>query len=320
MATNSMITRTGAEALIPEQVSNAIVQEATKSSLFLQLADRMPNMTSKQLKIPVATGLANANWLSGDSDQKQTSNLTWDKVFITAEEIAVLVPIPEAVLDDASYDIWGEVRPRIAEAFGKAIDEAAFFGTNKPSSFPAGIIPGAVSAGNVVSWGGATKNLYEAIMGEAGVISQVEESGLAVNGYAASLKLRAKLRGCVDANKQPIFRAAYSNGVNGAFQYDLEGHPIHFVENGAWDDSNGDLLVAGNFKNAKYAIRQDITYRISNEGTIADSTGKVVLSALQNDCVILRAVMRMGWALPKPVNAIAGTNYYPFSVLRELEK
>lgn len=319
MALN-MIDRTGAASLIPEQVSNTIIQEATKSSLFLQMGSRLPNMTSKQLRIPVATGLASASFLSGDTADKPTTNLTWDKVFITAEEIAVMVPVPEAVLEDSSYDIWGEVRPRIAEAFGKAIDSAVFFGTGAPSTFPTGIVPAAIAAGNVVTFDGSTKNLYQAVMGENGVIAKVEEAGIAVNGYVGALPLRAKLRGCVDANKQPIFRVGYSNaaGVT-ATQYDLEGHPIHFLDNGAWESTNGELLLAGNFDYAKYAIRQDITYKISTEGTIKDSDGKVLLSALQNDCVILRAVMRMGWALPKPVNAVSGRNYYPFAVLEHTE-
>ena len=101
---------------------------------------QMPRMTSKQTKIPVMTGLATAGFVSGDSGQKPTTNLTWENVYITAEELAVMVPIPEAVLDDASYDIWAECRPRSVEAFGKAIDQAVFFGTNKPSSWPACIL------------------------------------------------------------------------------------------------------------------------------------------------------------------------------------
>lgn len=317
MALNQ-ITRAGAEALIPTQVAGEIIQELPRQSVFLSLARAMPQMTAKQLKIPVLTGLAEAGFVTGDTGQKPTANLSWDSVYITAEELAVIVPIPEAVLDDANYDIWSEVRPRITEAFGKAIDAAAFFGTNKPGSWPDGLVPGAVAAGKYINHDSksTSKDLYKDIMAEGGLISMIEEQGLAVNGYVGALQLRAKLRGAVDANKQPIFRTAYSNGVSGPMTYELEGSRISFPENGSWDAASA-YLLAGNFNYARYAIRQDITFKIFDQGTITDGSGKVALSLMENDTVALRAVMRLGWALPKPVNPVSGKNYYPFAVLRE---
>ena len=311
MAYNSMIDRTGATALIPEQVSREIIQAVPTQSVFLRLANRMPNMTRKQLKIPVATGNPEAYFVSGDTGLKQTSNMTWDNVFITAEELAVIVPIPEAVLDDADYDIWGEVRPRIVEQMGKKIDAAAFFGTDKPTSWPTGLVPGAIAAGNNVA---VTNDLYQDINGEGGVIAKVEELGIPVNSYVGALKLRAKLRGAVDTNKQPIFRTAYSNGAAGSMVYELNGTTVEFPDNGSWDDTVA-LLLAGDFRYARYAIRQDITYKMLDQATISDAQGKVILNLAQQDCVALRVVMRLGWALPKPVHLIGGTTYYPFSVL-----
>lgn len=311
----NQITRSGAEALIPQQISDQIIQELPTRSTFLALARQMPRMTSKQTKIPVLTGLAQAGFVTGDTGRKPTTALTWDNVYITAEELAVIVPIPEAVLDDSNYDIWGEVRPRIVEAFGKAIDEAAFFGINKPSSWPAGIVPAAIAAGNVVTHLPASGNLYKEINGEEGVLAAVENSGIGINGYVGALQLRSKLRSTMDLNGQPLFRTAYSNGANGRMVYDLNGDPINFPDNGCWDP-NMALLLAGNFDYARYAIRQDITFRIFDQGTLTDGSGNVTLSLMENDCVALRAVMRLGWALPKPVNPISGMNYYPFSVLQ----
>jgi len=313
MPYSNIVNREGAESLIPVQAVHEIIQELPTQSSFLRLANRMPNMTAKQTKIPVMTGNVTANFVYGDTGLKPTSKMTWDNVYITAEELAVIVPIPEAVLDDADYDLWAEIRPRIVEAFGRAIDGAAFHSINKPESWPEGIVPAAIAAGNVVKHT-TSDNLYMEINGEDGLVAKIEEKGIAVDSYIGSLPLRAKLRSALDKNGQPIFRSAYANGNAGSFVYELNGSPVQFPDNGSFDGSKA-LLVAGNFKYARYAIRQDITLKLLDQATITDSEGKVVLNLAQQDCVALRAVMRIGWALPKPLNPISGVTYYPFSVL-----
>ena len=305
------IERANAEALIPDEVSRTIIQETVKGSIALSLGMRMPDMIRKQLKMPVMTGTVSADFVNGDTGLKNTSQMTWDKVYITAEELAVIVPIPEAVLDDSDYDIFGEVRPRIVEAFSAAIDGAVFHGSGKPSTWPDGLVPSAIAAGKYVE---TTGNLYQDINGEQGVIAKVEESGISVNTYVGALQLRAKLRGAVDTAGQPIFRMAYTSGAAGAMVYELNGTPVAFPENGSLD-GNRALLLAGNFNYMRYAIRQDVTYKILDQATITDNEGRVILNLAQQDCVALRAVMRLGWAMPRPVNMVSGRDYFPFAVL-----
>ena len=316
----NVITRSNAEALIPQQISDEIIQALPTQSVALRLMRQMPRMTSKQTKIPVMTGTATAAFVSGDTGMKPTSNLTWDNVYITAEELAVMVPIPEAVLDDASYDSWAEARPRIVEAFGKAIDQAVFFGINKPSTWPAGLVPGAITAGNYVTHSATAtgSELYTEMLGEDGMLAKIEEKGIGANGYVADMSMRAKLRGALDSNGQPIFRASYSNDVNGAMTYDIEGLPIIFPDNGSWvaTGTSGALMLAGDFNYARYAIRQDITFKMFDQGVITNGEGGVAISLMENDCVAMRAVIRLGWALPKPVTPLGGTTYFPFAILR----
>lgn len=122
-ATN-IVTRNDAAALIPEQISKEIIQSATESSTVLQLGKRLPNMTSNKTSMPVLDMLPVAYFVNGEPGTKQTTKQAWANKYIYAEEIAVIVPIPEAVLDDADYDLWAEIKPRIAEAFGNKIDGA----------------------------------------------------------------------------------------------------------------------------------------------------------------------------------------------------
>lgn len=290
------IDRTGADALIPVQESNEIIQGIIAQSAVLSRGRRLQNMTSRQYRMPVLDMLPIAYFVNGDTGQKKTTNQAWDKKVITAEEIAVIVPIPEAVLDDAEYDIWAEVRPRIQEAFGKKIDGAVLFGAEKPSSWRDDIVKTATAAGSVVTLG---SDLYTSIMGEDGVIAKVEDSGYFVNGHMADISMRAKLRGLKDTTGQPIFRSDMQTGTN----YTLDGAPMNFPNNGSFDKSKA-LMISGDFSQLVYSIRQDMTYKLFTEGVVQNTDGTIAYNLMQNDMVALRAVMRLGWEIPNPINAL----------------
>lgn len=308
----NIIDRTGAESLIPVQEANEIIQGVITQSAVLSRGRKLPNMTSKQYKMPVLDMLPIAYFVDGDTGQKQTTKQAWDKKVITAEEIAVIVPVPESVLDDSDYDIWGEVKPRIVEAFGMKVDGAVLFDVDKPSSWRDGIVTTATKAGSVVTLG-STDSLYDKIMGEDGVIAKVEGSGYFVNGHMADISMRAKLRGLKDTTNQPIFKTDMQSGTN----YYLDGSPMNFPNNGSFDKSKA-LMISGDFNQMVYSIRQDITFKLFTEGVIQNADGSIAYNLMQNDMIALRAVMRIGWEIPNPINALQKdkAKRCPFSVLQ----
>lgn len=306
---NEIIDRTGAASLIPPQYSQEIIQDAIEESAVLRMARRLPNMTSSMLSIPVLNSLPHAYFVNGDTGMKQTTKADWTNKLITAEEIAVIVPVPDSVLADSQFDIWGQIRPLVRQAFGQVIDAAILRGVNKPASWPSGIVTEAASKGNVIT---ATGDGFKDIMGEGGLISLVEEDGFVVNGYMGSLKSRAHLRGITDKNGQPLFR----NGMADGTAYQLDGQRIEFPRNGSMTN-DGPLLIAGDWDKLVYAIRQDITVTKSNTGVITDAEGKVVYNLYQQDMTALRFVMRLGWQLPNAANAMGIADGYPFAVLNQ---
>ena len=305
----NMIDRARAEALIQEQVVSTIFQDAPKQSVFMSLARKLPNMTSKQTRIPVLDMLPVAYWVNGDTGFKQTSQQAWDNVYLTAAELAVIVPIPEAVLDDADFDILGEVTPRVNEAIGARVDAAVLFGTNRPTEWQNDIITMARQAGNNVSGGAVT---YDTLLGENGVISKVEESGHMVNGAIASMAMRGKLRGIKNTSGTPLFKS----DMQGSTQYALDGAPLYFPQNGAFDASIAQMIV-GDWSQAVYSIRQDVTTKILDQGVIQDpNTKEIIYNLAQQDMIALRVVFRMGWALPNPATALnSDRTLVPFAYL-----
>lgn len=309
----TMISRSDAAALIPEEVSREIIQEVPKQSAVMRLARRLPNMTRAQQRMPVLSSLVSAEWVDGDTGQKSTSRAEWENVYINAEELAVIVPIPEAVIDDADYDIWSEIRPRIVDSFAQKVDEAVLWNLGRPVSFPDGITVQAAAASHTVDLStvvGAGNDLYDAILSEDGLFAKVEEDGYGVNGVVAHLSMKAKLRGLRDSQGNPIFKT----DVQGATQYALDGAPMYFTEN---TDAGTSLLIAGDWNRLVWSVRQEVTYKVLSESVIQDSMGNIVYNLAQQDMVALRAVMRIGWALPNPPNRVNPNDAtrFPFAAL-----
>ena len=307
-----IIDRSGAASLIPEENAREIIQGVVTQSAVLQRGRKLPNMSSKTYKMPVLDMLPIAYFVNGDTGSKKTTKQAWDKKFITAEEIAVIVPIPEAVLDDSDYDIWGEVKPRVVEAFGKVIDGAVLFDVDKPSTWRDGVVTTATKAGTVVTLS-TGDDLYDKIMAEDGIIAKIEDSGYFVNGHMADISMRAKLRGLRDTTGNPIFKSDMQNSTN----YSLDGSPMNFPNNGAFDKAKA-LMISGDFSQLVYAIRQDITFKLFTEGVVQNTDGSIAYNLMQNDMVALRAVMRLGWEIPNPINSMKTdkTKRCPFAIMK----
>lgn len=285
-----------AEALIHEQVVNSIMQDTPKQSVVMQLGRRLPNMTSNQTRVPVLSMLPMAYWVNGETGFKQTTNQAWENVYLTAGELAVIVPIPEAVVEDSSFDIVGEITPRINESISEKVDSAIVFGNGRPVEWQNDLVTLARQAGNNVS-GGIT---YDTLMGENGILSKVEQAGYTVNGIMAAMTARGALRGLKDDAGRPIF----ATDMQGATRYGLDGAPMYFPENGSFDPSVAQM-IAGNWNQLVYSIRQDVTTKILTEGVIQDpETEKIKYNLAQQDMIALRVVFRMGWALPNPATRL----------------
>lgn len=295
--------------LIPTEYATQIIQNAPASSALLSRATRIPLATRTRTQ-PVLNSLPIAYWVGGDTGLKQTTKQAWSGLTITAEELAAIVPIPEAVLEDSSIPLWPQIQPRLAEAIGKAFDEAALFGVNKPSSFPTDVVSAATTAGNVVTEvTDGSKDLAQEV---AELGQKLAEQGFAANGFAAAPGLNWRLVGLRNAQGTPI----YTPAIAGTAPSTLYGYPLNEVTNGAWDSTKATLLAA-DFTKFVVGIRSDITYKLLTESVISDDDGKIILNLAQQDSVALRVTFRAGFQVANPLTNLEtdSTKRYPAGVV-----
>ena len=322
MPFNSIISKAKADPLIPQEVSAELLNQIVTTNPVMTLGRRLQNLSAAQRRMPVLDSLATAYFVTGVTGLKQTTDVSWTDKYIDAEEVAAIVPIPQSVLDDADYDIWGQVKPALVQAFNRAIVAAVLYGTNIPATWTvnmgahAGICALATAHSSSIS-AAAYSDMYEAILGETdagtdGVFMLVEADGFGVTGSIAHISMKGKLRNTRDSQGLPIFKTNMQDPT----RYELDGTPIFFPLDGSIVPASS-LLISGDWSQLVYAVRQDMTYSIATEGVITDAGGNIVYNLFQQDMVALRAVMRLGFALPNPINAMQETvgSRSPFAVL-----
>lgn len=315
MAYNDIISRGDNAAIeIPEQVSREVIQTATGSSVIMNLARRV-TLSSKSYRQPVLSVLPDAYWVNGDTGLKQTTKVQWEDISLTAEPLAVLVVVPDEFIDDAMIPIWSEVRPLIAEAFGRKIDNAALWNINRPATWSDSVYQHAAASGNFVEIGANSSdptNRPKSDLAEdvAAMGLQLAQDGFRLRGFAAEPGFNWRLLGMRTADGTPI----YTNLV-GENRQGLYGVPFVESDNGAWDSEV--KLIGGDWSNAIIGVRQDMTFTMHTDAVISDDSGNVVFNAMQQDSKIMRVVMRVGFAIANPLtrqNTVEASRS-PFSLL-----
>lgn len=303
--------------LIPTTIAQQIIAAAAEQSVVLQLGRRQP-MPTGAVSVPFLKTLPVSGWVNGIGGRKPATSVEWSSDKLTAEEVAAVIAVPQAYIDDAGIPIWTNVQQAIVDSIAFSIDSAVLFGDNAPPSFPAGGIYG-VGTAAAPAGGGRTVHapaagppvvdLAEAVNKAMG---DVENDGLEVTGHAADIALRSKFRGLRDANGNPIFVPNL-----GADSYNtLYGLQLGFSSSGAFDPAKADLIT-GNWNYLIVGVRQDITVDQSTEGVITDAAGAVVVNAFQDDQVLMRVHMRMGYVIGRPVTRRKGAAAFPWGFVND---
>jgi HK97 family phage major capsid protein len=280
-------------ALIPLELGRAIIQEATDQSAVLSLGT-VQRMSAGQQDTPVLSALPQASFIAGTAEPKPETEIRWTSLRIQAEEVAAVLPVPNNFLDDARFNIWGEIRPRLAEAVAKCVDNAIVSHVGAPPSFPAGGILGAAAPPVQVEVPPDQPDVVQAI---SNAMAFVEATGLDVTGSLARTTVRAALRNVRTTQGEWLVVQPTAGGGLAS----LWGLPLAYTKIGFTPAASPDLVV-GDWTKLVVGLREDMRFDISTEGVLRNpATGAITVSAFQDDVAIMRVFMRLGYAIGRPV-------------------
>jgi HK97 family phage major capsid protein len=317
-----VIDRGDVGALIPEGYVTDIITSAAATSLALSTFRRvvMPGLVSH---LPVLDVLPVATWVNGEVADPPNHNLgkktvtdaAFSKKVLTAEEVAAVIVVPEAVVDDAGGTrLWDILLPQLASAVGRALDAAVFFGAQAPASFPAGGIEGgAVAAGNVVALSVGAQPDADDFNTSLG---HVEADGYVNRVIYSGTRGKANFRGW-NAGGVPIYLTDLRND---SIVDSLYGIPVEYDEFGLFA-ANDVAAINGDSQMAILGVRQDMTLKFTDTGIVdvsAAQDGSQPVNLFTQDAVAYRIVARFGFVVANPVTASSGAaaSRYPFSVIQ----
>ena len=266
---------------VPVEQATEIMKDIARGSSILRLS-KVSQMESDTKKIPVMTEGAGAYWV-GEGERIKTTKAGWIYPELKAKKLAVIIPVTKEKLKDTTIDVFNELKESIAEAFYKAIDAAAIFGTQSP--FASNIMKCIETSGNKIEIG--TNATLDLDISDA--MALVEEAGYDVNGFAAKVGIKNSLRKLRDSNGNQLF----VDGVNGKEFY---SQPIEFSRNGAWDKTKAEIIGA-DWDKSLIGIRDSLEYEILKEATLegtVDEDGKPI-SLAEQDLIGIKATMRLAY-------------------------
>lgn len=280
------ITRAEVATLIQEEYGPYVLKAAEAGSTALAAFPKV-NMGTKVANMPVLATLPEAEWV-GDTDNtdvKTTSKATWGNKKLVAEEIAVIVPVHENTLDDATEDILQELASLGGQAIGKTLDQACLFGVNKPASWTSDdLFTAAVKASQVQQVATGEDDLYGSIIKAARLVST---AGFSPSALIAHDALRLDLMNLRGGDGHLLLT---DDGIRGF-------STTYFNRNGAWSTDQA-IALAADPSLVRIGIRQDVTVKLLDQASI---TGLGNLAEL--DMVALRFKARFAYVLGKVATA-----------------
>lgn len=310
MAEQPITMQARGSGLLPRQLAGFIFEDIAATSGVMQAFQEQP-IPAEGLSIPVMTGKPIPAWVN-EGGRKPISDASMSFKTMDPEKIAVIVPFSDEFLRTDRVDLFGMLRPAIAEAFALAFDYAALVGAGPTGADPGGVgspfdnylaettnlqVLGVASA----AAGGYYKDLVDAyaqVVNEAG-------SHYDLTGWVVDSKGKPVFMGAVDTQGRPLLVQGVAGGsptMLGVPQAQTRG----MVADTAVADT-APIAIGGDTSQARWGRGIGIRYQISREATLfkADDTP---ISLFQDNLVALRAEAEFGFV----VNDVeAFVNVYP---------
>ena len=305
---SSLIDRPGAQATMPEEVSLALLKEVKNISAAFGVFEEIKMMRAQD-RTPILSALPGAEWVEGDTGLIETTAVKWTNRYVNAEEMAVIVPIPQNVLDDSEFDVWGTIQPLLAQAIARRFDQTLFMGVRAPASFPECVLLAAEKVGNKFSRGTAEPAHGGLASDVSELLATMEPQGFEPDYTIAHTTYKGLLRNA---------RNSFGDRFPEIGPEEIYGANVVYPMRGLWPTGKKEAeMFAMESEQFIVGLRQDVSLKLLDQAVIQGEGGAITFNLAQQNMVALRVIFRGGWQVSNQINwdQENEANRYPAAVM-----
>lgn len=245
--------------LVPDDYANMIVEDLRDAVVMRGIADVMTT-TSDTLHLPNLATRPKANFRS-EAAVKSTSTVQWGENVFTPYSLATIVTLSNELVADASLGVGSSIVNYVTQVIVRSLaerEDAAFFtgsGTGQPtgmSTYTLGTV--------AVAAGGTDVQRADAVKQTWARLGQMYRNRAVWVMNASTLERVITLK---DSNNNYL-----TSRIGDTQQVTLMGRPIY-----EQNDIAGGTAYFGDFSYYKIVDREGINVRVSDEATVAGSSG-----------------------------------------------
>ena len=285
-------TNADGKYLVPAPLATEIIKQIQNVSAVIPLLRKWP-MASLTEDINMVDDEVAATWVASEGAAKTGSKGTFKRLTLTAQELAVIVPFTERILDNANVDIVSIMREQIVNAFVKKLEQT-YLGYDSDGTFTEDFTDD-IPADHTIAAGTGDDLLVDI----SNALGKIEEDGFTDNiAFVTHPAVKASLRNLRTDEGIPIYQPA-----NGSLPETLFGYPVKFTRNFSKVGSPAKYeLIVGSWNYGIEGTRQELKFGVSRDASIV--IGENTYNLFQQNMVALKAYMYRAFRVAD-VNAFA---------------
>lgn len=274
--------------LVPEPLSNVLVDLVRNRAVFVQAGARTIPLSTGSLRVPLVTADPTAV-LRGEGEAITESDAAFGEMRLSPYSIAAMVRVNNELMEDAP-GFASMVDNMLAQTLALKLDAYALYGTG--SAQPQGLRHLDGAAEQTMGTNGAAMSDYDKILDLAQAIEEVNgTASVAIMAPRTRTKL-AKLVTGISGDKTKLSPPAEFTALRR-----LVSNQVSITETQG-SASTASTVFMGDFTQAAVAIRQGITIE----------TSRVADDAFHKNQTLIRAIMRadIAWFRPAHFGRLIG--------------